>query len=82
MQSFRACGLPVLLFGTETWALTQKQAVGLDVLHSDSHLQNILDGGRVGRHSRHVVQQPAADNCCGLWAPALIDLKMASVQGH
>jgi hypothetical protein len=34
MQCFRAYVLPVLLFGSETWALAQKQADRLEVVHS------------------------------------------------
>jgi hypothetical protein len=36
MQCFRAYVMPVLLFGSETWALNQKQADRLEVVHSDA----------------------------------------------
>jgi hypothetical protein len=51
MQCFRAYVLPVLLFGAETWALTQKQADRLEVVHSDC-LRHILNVRRVDRHSK------------------------------
>jgi hypothetical protein len=51
MQCICAYVLPVLLFGSETWALTQKQADRLEVVHSDC-LRHILNVRRVDRHSR------------------------------
>jgi hypothetical protein len=51
MQCFRAYVLPVLLFGCETWALTQKQANRLEVVHSDC-LRQILNVRRADRHSK------------------------------
>jgi hypothetical protein len=51
MQCFCAHVLPVLLFGSETWALTQKLADKLEVVHSDC-LRHILGVRRVDRHSK------------------------------
>jgi hypothetical protein len=51
MQCFRAYVLPVLLFGSETWALTQKQADRLEVVHSDC-LRHILNVRLADRHSK------------------------------
>lgn len=51
MQCFRAYVLPVLLFGSETWALTKKQANRLEVVHSDC-LRQILNVRRADRHSK------------------------------
>jgi hypothetical protein len=51
MQCFRAYVLPVLLFGSETWALTKKQANQLEVVHSDC-LRQILNVRRIDRHSK------------------------------
>ena len=51
MQCFRAYVLPVLLFGSETWALTKKDADRLEVVHTDC-LRQILNVRRVDRHSK------------------------------
>lgn len=51
MRCFRAYVLPVLLFGSETWGLTQKQADRLEVVHSDC-LRQILNVRRIDRHSK------------------------------
>jgi hypothetical protein len=57
MQCFRAYVLPVLLFGGETWALTQKQADRLEVVQSDCRRQ-ILNVRRADRHSKqHIWSQ-------------------------
>lgn len=51
MRCFRAYVLPVLLFGSETWALTKQKTDRLEVVHSD-FLRHILSVRRIDRHSR------------------------------
>jgi hypothetical protein len=51
MQCFRAYVVPVLLFGSESWALTALQTQRLEVVHSDC-LRQILNVRRTDRHSR------------------------------
>jgi hypothetical protein len=50
-KCFRAYVLPILLFGSETWALTKQQAERLEVAHSDC-LRQILNMRRADRHSK------------------------------
>jgi hypothetical protein len=37
MKCYSAYVLPILMFGSESWALTKKQANQLEVVHSDAH---------------------------------------------
>jgi hypothetical protein len=55
MQCFRAYVLPVLLFGSETWALTQKNADRLEVVHNDC-LRQILHVCRSDQHSNEHIR--------------------------
>lgn len=54
MQLFRSYALPVLLFGSEAWALTKKQAI---VVHLDC-LRQILKLRRISRdRTKHLWSQ-------------------------
>jgi hypothetical protein len=55
MKCFRAYVLPVLLFGSQTWALTEKLAKRLEVVHLDCLIclrRQILNVHRADRHSK------------------------------
>jgi len=55
MQCYRAYVLPVLLFGSETWALTKELTRRLEVVHSDC-LRHMLNVRRVDGQSREYLR--------------------------
>ena len=62
MQCFRAYVLPVLLFGSETWALTKNQADRLEMVHS-ACLRQILNVRHADRHSCDATYVVAVRHC-------------------